>query len=137
MSKSYSVNLTIFDCAEELAKTSNHYKTRLASVILNKKGRIISSGVNTIKTHPFQAKMSNMAGNGKCCQQHAEISSIIQCKDISEAYEMYVLRILRDGTRAMAKPCKICDFAIKNFTNIKRVFYTENSTSIGVKQYGN
>ena len=44
---------------------------------------------------------------------------------------LYVARILRDNTIALAKPCKKCQVLIRN-RRVKRVYYTINNEEFGV-----
>lgn len=44
---------------------------------------------------------------------------------------VYVARVLRDGTFAMAKPCKNCQIAMR-LRGVKRCYYSINSTEYGV-----
>lgn len=97
---------------------------------------IISIGINSKKTDPFQLKYcrAQMPAPGEQFQiyQHAEIAAIkkamnrISLKDISKC-RLFVVRRKRsnDGTMVygMAKPCPICELAIKDF-KIKNVHWT-------------
>lgn len=81
-------------------------------------------GYNQLKTHPFQEKFKR---NSKSLYLHAEIDAIVNAlrarPDIRGA-DMYVARVLKDGTPALAKPCEGCERALIHF-GIKNVEWTE------------
>jgi len=109
--------------AAALAESSIDFQHRLGAVITNRKGTIISSGVNVRKTHPVQARHARFI-NPDACFLHAEISALVKCRE--KPHTLYVARILRDGTTALAKPCPICQLAIKE-AEIDTVVYTTGS----------
>jgi deoxycytidylate deaminase len=93
--------------------------------ILNKRGRVISEGINSfIKTHPYQARLAKIAGLPDKLFLHAEIDAILKCKRLDEAHTIEVSRFGCDGNPLNAKPCPICDLAIKEF-GIKEVIFTK------------
>jgi len=101
------------------------------SAMLVHKGVPVALGKNQLKSHPLQAKFSM---NEHSIFLHAEIDAIAKAlkqlnhKELSEC-TLYVCRVLKDGTRAIAKPCPGCQRAIKHF-GIKYVAWT---TSKGYK----
>ena len=54
---------------------------------------------------------------------HAEVHAITRCKNISKAYRMLVVRYNDDGSPGNAKPCPICQEAIRH-TPIKIIEHT-------------
>jgi len=92
------------------------------------KNQVIALGVNKKKTHPFAGQ------NNKFAYIHAEIDALLQLRghDLSRA-SMYVFRFHKDGTMALAKPCKSCMQAIRE-SGVKKVFWT---TERGVIDYAN
>lgn len=91
------------------------------AALIRKGRRIVSAGLNSKKTHPLQAKYGN---NRFSIHLHAEIAAILRAsEDDLEGSTLYVARSLKDGSRALAKPCEGCQRAIKDF-KIKRVVYT-------------
>jgi tRNA(Arg) A34 adenosine deaminase TadA len=99
-------------------------KYNLTAFIYDKQGRVISFGQNSyVKTHPLQAFHARKSGKEKSIYLHAEIHAITRCKDISAAHKMVVVRYGKDGKPAPAKPCVICQSAIKS-TPIKIVEHT-------------
>ena len=112
-----------YDLARQLAlEVKGKYK--VAAIILDKRGRIISTGTNSyVKTHPIQAKYAN-----KCKSEHklriylhAEISALIKCR--GKGHKIFILRIGTDNQDLLAKPCPICELAIKE-SKIKIIEYT-------------
>ena len=88
-------------------------RPQLTAILKDKKGRVLSIGKNSwVKTHPLQAKYAKMVGEPYKQLLHAEIDSLIKCKDISKAYRIEVYRFYKDGKPANAKPCKICENAL-------------------------
>lgn len=110
----------------ELAKKTaekSTYKFRVGCVIV-RGSRIVGFGWNDgVKTHaksphPFKSV-------------HAEFDAVLSTKGESVAgCDVYVCRILADGSLAMAKPCAHCEAMLRKL-KVRRVFY---STSEGWKQ---
>lgn len=105
---------------------SHHQVTAL---IYDKKGRVLSIGQNSyIKTHPLQAKHAELTGQPYKQFLHAEIHAITRCKDLSKAYKIFVTRYNKQGMPVLAKPCSVCESAIKS-SGIRHVYYTTDSES--------
>lgn len=99
-------------------------KHHVTAIIFDKRGRPLSIGQNSyIKTHPLQLKMAEKVGLPEKKFIHAEIQSIVKCRDISKAHKIMVMRYNKDGEPVNAKPCKICEQAIA-LTPIKIVEHT-------------
>lgn len=95
---------------------------RVSAIILDKRGRILSTGTNSYsKTHPKQKEYSEKNGNEHRIYLHAEIEALIRCK--TQGYKIYICRIDHEGNTLLAKPCEICEMAIKEH-GIKIVEYT-------------
>lgn len=92
---------------------------RMAAVLYNKR-KFVSSGYNKIVTHPLQAKFCR---HEKAIYLHAEIAAIVAAKKSVENMIMYVARVRRDDTPAIAKPCVGCQKAL-SFFKVKDVFWT-------------
>jgi len=100
-----------------------------AAVVI--KGKVISTGRNQLKTHPFAAQY---AKNSDAIFLHAEASAIVNSlnhvdkADLSRA-TLYIYRVKHPNGRAnkwvsgLAKPCTGCMRAIVEF-DFKRVVYT-------------
>ncbi len=129
------MNPKIFDTLERIAvdlePASN---TRLAAAIVYR-NRIISLGVNQMKSHPMQAKFCK---HESAVFWHAENNSIFNAiknghQDLMHKCQLYVLRVKRNIANCdkfiwgSAKPCIGCEKAIKYY-GIKTVHYTLDSS---------
>lgn len=86
----------------------------LTAIIYDKKGKVLSIGKNSyIKTHPLQAKHAVRVGLPDKQYLHAEIHAIARCKDLSKAHRILVTRFGKSGESLLAKPCPVCQSAIK------------------------
>lgn len=102
----------------------------LTAIIYDKRGRVLSIGKNSyIKTHPQQALFATRVGQSEKIYLHAEMAAIIKLNysDMQRAHKIFIARYGKDGRPLMAKPCKICQSAIKA-ANIKNVLYTVETT---------
>lgn len=126
----------IFDYLEPIAIHSNEGWARLSAAIVYK-GKVISTGVNSLKSHPFQKKWSR---NSESIFLHAETSAIHQAlrcisdDTILQDCDLYVLRMKKDGPDftfryGLARPCSGCQRCIAEF-GIKNVFYTCNDGKV-------
>jgi len=112
--------------AIKLAREMNQ-KFNVVCIIVDKKYHIISIGTNSFtKSHTKQAYYASRIGNKVKIYLHAEIDSLIRCQ--GEPYAMYIARVKKDGSPALAKPCPICQGAIRD-AGIKKVYYTKDVTS--------
>lgn len=92
------------------------------------RGTIVSFGTNSYKTHPFQKRFSK---NDLSIFLHAETLAIYNAiKKLSldeiKKCTLYVVRVKKDGSLGLSKPCEGCTRAILTF-GIKTVKYTTNS----------
>lgn len=107
---------------------------KIAAAIVYK-GEILSIGVCSYKTHPFQ-KMNGR--NPMSIHKHAEIDALIKCQSkirkrgISlKKCTMYIARVKRPNAMAdwyvpgLAKPCDGCMRAIQE-AGITKIIHTEN-----------
>lgn len=84
----------------------------------------MSIGKNSyIKTHPRQAYYAEKVGLPSKIFLHAEIHAIVKCKNIEKAHKIVVLRFDSTGNPVNAKPCPVCESAIKE-TGIKVIEHT-------------
>jgi len=104
-----------FELAKRLSLKSDHYQFKIGSVLV-KKNRIISTGFNSLKTHPRSPH--------KYKSVHSEFMCVlgISAYDLAGA-TIYVYRETKDGNKAMAKPCKYCDRMLEQ-CGVKTVYYT-------------
>jgi len=124
----------LFRLARECSLKSD-YKSGCSSArvgcIISYRGAVLAKGFNSDKTHTTQAKYNKWRykdnGNNYLPQKlHSEIMALEKIKfldiDFSKIH-VYVYRELKNGTRAMARPCPSCLAAIKAM-NIKHIHYT-------------
>jgi len=94
----------------------------LTAIIYDKKGRVLSIGKNSYtKTHPKMYRLGKITGNPDAIYLHAEIAALVKCRGVP--YKIKIERFDKDGNPKLAKPCDICDLAIKE-AGIKYVEYT-------------
>ena len=99
-------------------------RMRLAAAVLYK-NRIVSIGTNQYKTHPM---MKRFCKNPEAIFLHAEVDAIYKASKILTEKEfkkskLVVVRVKRDGSYGLAKPCDGCQECI-DYYNIKKVEYT-------------
>ncbi len=109
--------------ATELAKI-NPAKFKLACIAINKRGKVLSIGLNSSQSHPYQAKLALRNGHKDQIGLHSEIAAIVKCR--KPIYCLIIVRVLHNGELAMAKPCKICSAAIR-LAEIKTIIYSTNT----------
>ena len=96
----------------------------LTALIYDKRGRVISIGKNSyVKTHPYQKMHADKVGLCDKIYLHAEIHAIIKCRDLSKAHKLVVMRFDNSGKPKLAKPCPVCESAIRA-AGIKEVVHT-------------
>ena len=99
-------------------------KQNLTAIIYDRKGRVISMGKNSyIKTHPYQAKLANEVGLSDKIYLHAEIDALVKLKNWDKAHKIVITRIGKSGEPLLAKPCPVCERAIK-LAGIKEIQHT-------------
>jgi deoxycytidylate deaminase len=119
----------------EMARTmavSSKFDTYKIGATVTLKGRAISTGCNSYKTHPkqkfYNKQRTNFDEEAKHFT-HAEIAALNKLKgiDLKDA-ELYVYRTGTDEKPKMSRPCAACMKAIKD-RGIKVIHYT---TSEGI-----
>lgn len=108
-----------------LAKDNPTDLNKMAAIIA-KRREILGVGLNSRKSHPLQKLFSKSEVK---ISLHAEIAAIIDAlKDYDEdelkGANIFVARVLKNGSRAVAKPCPICERAIKAY-GIQGIYWTE------------
>ena len=99
-------------------------KHDLTAIIYDKRGRVLSIGKNSyVKTHPIMQRLAKHTDNPHRIFLHAEVSAILKCDRLEDAHKIVVFRFDKKGNPVNAKPCEICQSAIKA-TNIKIVEHT-------------
>jgi len=115
---------TLFDLASRRPQV---FRARVAACLVDKRGRVISVGFNSHKTHPLAKRFKPLSGH-----LHAEMDAILKARregfdDWSRA-TLYVARARKVGVSgpfamALAKPCPGCRDMLKVF-GITRVIHT-------------
>lgn len=136
-----SVNNGILHTLAKVAAANPNPQEKLAAAIVYR-NRIISVGLNSMKSHPMAAKYGK---NPEAVFLHAEIDSIKNAlREIDIDYfskcDLYVVRVKKPKPFSkqyifgLAKPCCGCERAIISF-GIKRVIYTTNEGGYKVEIY--
>lgn len=108
-------------------------KTRyvITASCFDKKGRLISVGNNSYnKSHRIQAMYAMKAGEPLKINLHGEIQALINAKG-KDVHTLLVQRFDSKGNPRLAKPCKVCELAIRDY-GVKKVIYT---TDQGKEEY--
>jgi deoxycytidylate deaminase len=108
-------------------ENTTEYNHKVACIITDKRGNVISQGMNSNKSHPIQAKFAKLVGKEEKIYLHAEISALVKCH--KEPHTIYVARITQAGNMGIAKPCLICQEAIRQ-AGVKFVVYTDDNDTV-------
>ncbi len=89
---------------------------------LDKKGRVLSTKTNSYtQTHPIQKKFAIKVGREQKEFLHAEISALLSAR--TDVHTLLIARINKDGIPVSAKPCAICELAIREY-GVKEIIHT-------------
>jgi deoxycytidylate deaminase len=116
------IDRPIMDLAIKVAESSQSRKK--VGALLLQKNKVITQAVNQdTKSHPIQAKFAHMVGLHEKIYLHAEMSALVRCK--SDADTIVVVRLGGHSGHELrnAKPCPICQLAIKEF-GVEHIYYT-------------
>ena len=95
-------------------KSNGRKRQKLLACALDKKGKVLSIRSNDYEcSHPIQKQFAEKVGRPDAIYLHAEISALIAAK--KEVYKMIVVRVDAEGNPVLAKPCKICERAMKDY----------------------
>ncbi|MDD2496224.1 MAG: hypothetical protein PHE29_13665 [Tissierellia bacterium] len=95
---------------------------------LDNHNNIISIGENSYqKTHPVQMAWAIKAGNRDKEYLHAEIASLV--KNHSKPKSIVVVRMTCSGLVRMARPCNICNLALRE-AGIRDVYFSGDDGNI-------
>jgi deoxycytidylate deaminase len=135
------VNEGILHTLAKVAAANPGQREKLAAAVVCR-NKIISIGINSMKSHPMAAKYGK---NKEAVFLHAEIDSIknalreIDIDDFTKC-DLYVCRVKKPKPfskhyiTGLAKPCCGCERAIIAF-GIKRVIYTTDDGDYKVVEY--
>jgi tRNA(Arg) A34 adenosine deaminase TadA len=106
-----------------IKKKRRQKKHQLTATVFDKKGNVLSIAGNSFsKTHPEQKRLAYRCGLHHKIFLHAEIAALIKVRN-GTPYKIKVERYDNCGNPVLAKPCPICELAIKE-AGIKFVEYT-------------
>ena len=98
-------------------------KFKIKATCYDKKGMVISVGYNNyLKTHPKMAELAERVDLIDKRFLHAEVAAIIKAKG-KPIHKISVERYDAAGNPKLAKPCPVCELAIK-LAGIQFVEYT-------------
>ena len=124
------INQGILETLTKVAAANPHQQEKFAAAVVYR-NRIVSVGMNSMKSHPMAAKYSK---NEHAIFLHAEVAAIknalreIDVDDFSKC-DIYITRVKKDGPFTkkyiwgLAKPCPGCERAIAEF-GLKKTIYT-------------
>jgi len=116
-----------FNVAKAVSKTSIYPRIKIGCCIV-KKNKILSVGVNLLKSHPSQKKFNSFRGidiNKIHNNIHAEFDAVLKVsnKDSLFGADIYIYRESKDGRIRICRPCRACMMMLK-FYGLKNVYYT-------------
>ena len=132
------INEGILHTLAKVAAANPAQREKLAAAIVCR-NKIISVGMNSMKSHPMAAKYGK---NEHAVYLHAEVAAIknalreIAVDDFTKC-DIYITRVKKEKpftnkyVWGLAKPCAGCERAIAEF-GFKRVVYTCDDGDIGV-----
>ena len=98
-------------------------KHQLTAIVYSRRGTLIAQASNSYtKTHPLMLYFGKQVGLTKQPYLHAELAALIKC-GTKQPHRIEISRTKKDGTTGLAKPCPICEQAIKAW-GVKFVGYT-------------
>jgi deoxycytidylate deaminase len=96
---------------------------KLTARVYDRKGRLLSTGSNLPKkSHPQQAAIAARMGEHYKIWAHAEVAALVRVRD-GTPYKITIERFGKRGQPLNAKPCQICEWAIKQ-AGIQVIEYT-------------
>lgn len=103
------------------AGSKRYRRYAISAIVVDSSGKEVVQGRNSyVKTHPLQARYADILGESDKQYMHAEIHAISRA---TKPYAIYIARVDSTGATKLAKPCRICEKAIKE-AGIKEVHYT-------------
>lgn len=107
---------------------SHRSKYAVGALTLDSNGSIISIAFNSYcKTHPYMKELASKTSKKESCYLHAEVAAIIKAK--GKAKTLLVTRLTAKNTVALARPCPICEIALRE-AEIENVYYTNNDKEL-------
>ena len=122
------------ELAQSLVEYNSERRCRHFSFIIYK-GRLISTGTNSSKTHPLNLinrKVSKVTGEDYSEQKQtcSELNAILKLKRLTnidtKKCTLINIRYDRNDNIALAKPCQSCQNLLRYF-EFKNIIYTDNN----------
>lgn len=96
------------------------------------KGRIVSVGLNSKKTHPLNLKYPKISREGVNVSPHkftcSELNAFVKLKNLTNVpfskCSVVNVRILKNGDLGYSAPCQSCKSLI-SYLDIKELYYTD------------
>ena len=102
---------------------SKRKKFEIVSTTFDKRGYVIASAFNDYnKSHPLMKILGERVGKPENVYLHSEVLALLRSKD-KTVDSIVVKRYDSKGEMTLAKPCVICQEALKMF-GVKKVIYT-------------
>ena len=115
----------LFAVAKEQANRSS-CNYRLGACVV-KRRKVLGKACNAYKTHPETNKDPAFLKG-----LHAELGACLNTsRNQLEGSDLFVVRILKNNSLALSRPCVICQEVLKRF-GVSRVFYTMTNSEYGV-----
>lgn len=110
--------------AAHLGQLSDVPSHKIGAILVHRKG-IVATGFNQRKSHPLQAHLNQLRGEGKRDRSyiHAEISCLAGMRKVPDGAILFVGRFDLRGQSAMCRPCEACLSAIKS-KGIREIAYS-------------
>lgn len=119
-----SLDETMIEIAQVLAKRGTCMKKKVGCIIIDKLGNIISTGYNGQPRNvqhcdPINPCPAHFDGNLSCSAIHAEMNALVRCSNPDNIHVVYVTE----------QPCAKCDMLIKN-TSCEYIVYPGEDENI-------
>lgn len=121
MNRVFNAALAVAISSEGTGKRNSY---RLGAVLFDRIGKIVAAKTNSKKTHPTLSRYTDYP------YLHAESACVIgHGMDNCGGLSLMVVRVLRDGTIALSKPCDVCQ-AVMARSGLEDVYYTTDGGQI-------
>jgi hypothetical protein len=87
-----------------------------------RKSRIVAVATNVYKTHPKTKGYKPTRGGNYIPVLHSEANLILKLRNYHKKCDLYNVRVMRDGSIGMSKPCLNC---MRYLDRFQKVFYTD------------
>ena len=133
----------IMKCAKTESEQSTYDQFKLGAVLFSGR-KILATGCNLAKGHPMQKKYNKQRyqeNEHECGYVHAEMNAIINVLHYARYnsikfndLSIFVYREHKDGSYALARPCKACEKALRDL-GIRNIYYTGEHSLVYEKYF--